>query len=377
MVSTRESRHWFVGLTIRLAVIAAVGSVSALGWSAAVSAAPFSTLVDNSLVRVEGDGKSAVRITGKPGLLGKPIVLEQVKQDQSAKVMKKFTPSASKPSVTVRGLSRSGNYRISSPALDRPVMFRLAVASANSTAKGIDTTSSPPSGNVLLEPVTAKAANADVNVNTYYFPAVGQTVRFTEAVRVDKVAVGFAPMVTYSLTREGVRLMQSPEGIDWNDPSIHRIYVFNDDPAYSFPATVKLTVYSGVPGLLVEQFTKEALTEVASFSTRAKIGQNGYLSIDTGGLDLPAGEYLFEFAFEDLDDAIFTIFLKGSNHGGPKNRKDTYPAGQLFRLESYTTGDVTTETFVRHDTKRMPPSSIGNDRFDPADLRLIIYGELA
>lgn len=357
-------------LFVAIAALLVVTSVTA-----PVSAANLSTLTENSLIRVEGDGKSAVRITAKPDLFGQQVVLEQVMQDQSSKVKKRFTPSANQPSVTVRGLNRKGNYRITSPGLERPVMFRIAVASTQSTAKGVDTKPDPPSGSVLIEPVTSKQANADVNINAYYFSAVGQSVQFANPVRLDKVAIGFAPMVTYTLTREGVRIMQNPEGIDWNDPEIHRIYVFNDDPSYSFPATVKLTIYSEIPGLLADQFTKDSLTEVASFSKKAKIGQNGYLTIDTPGLELPAGDYLFALAFEDLDASIFNIFLQGSNHGGPKNPKDTYPAGQLFRLESYVTGDATVETFVRHDTKRMPPSSIGNDRFDRADLRLIIYGE--
>ena len=314
---------------------------------------------------VQGDN---VTIKAKKPMWSKPAALYQVAPDQSLTLVRKFTPTRSKPTVTIRGLDSAENYRLESPGIPKPITFRLAIKSTTSTAKA-DTTAQLPAGEAVLNTVTLDQKNSEWYLSPYFFSTLGQTFQVTQPITVTKAAMHFSPAVTTLLTPEGVELFKNPQNIDWSDPKMQRIEKFNNDPGYSFKTKATFSIYSGVNNGLAETVDTSALTPIAQVTRNVTISHNGYLTFDLGTVDLPPGNYFATINLADVPKDVVTVFMDGRNFGGPKSRKDLYPQGQAYRIQ-----DGSQTVFQPHDAKRQPVSSVGRDEFDPGDLMLTLLG---
>ena len=348
---------------------AAFLGVSALSVSVMIGPSYANELVNDRGVRVTTNGTNQIEVFTQQKLWGKPMTVEFVSQDQDARVLKTVTPTRQSPSFVVRGLKNTEQYRIDSPGLNRPIMFRLAVLSDVSTAKNVDTKPSPPQGKTVVKTLVGGPGNASWYVSPYFFPEVAQTVRVDRASTIDAVAVLFAPSVTTLLTPQGVQLMKNPSTIDWSDPKTQGIEIFNNDPGYSFPATVTVRLYSGVQNPLAQTIDPATLKEIAASTKKVRISHNGYLTMPLPETDLAPGDYLVTIAFSDVPKNVLTIFLRGSNFGGPKNKVDAYPQGQAYQVRDPAEGGY---AFNRATTKRQPVSAVGQDVLDPGDLLVIL-----
>lgn len=311
---------------------------------------------------------TSVTVKSKKPMWGKPAALYEVAPDQTLTLVRRFTPTQSNPTVTIEWLNSGKAYRLESPGLAKPVVFRLNIKSTTSTAKA-DTTATLPPGKVALSTVTMNQKNSEWYLSPYFFRTLGQTFQVPRPTTVTKAALHFSPAVTTLLTPEGVKLMKDPQNIDWSDPKTQGIEIFNDDPKYSFNTKATFRIFSGVKDGLAESLDTNSLTLVKQVTRNVKISHNGYLAFDLGTVALPTGKYLATITLDNVPKNVLTVFLDGRNFGGPKSKTDVYPQGQAYRAK-----DGSDAIFEQHDSKRQPVSSVGKDVFDPGDLVLSFIG---
>lgn len=333
-----------------------------------------SLAVDNEIARAEGlvvltSGKDSITIKVGESLWGAPMTVEKVYQDQETDSVATFTPWAEKKEHSLSGLDPSFAYRISSPQLDRPVTFRLTVGASSSTATNVDTTSSPPQGIPIVQTVGPGEMNSEWYLSPYSFPEVAQTFTIDEPQAVNAVVFHFAPSVTTLLTPEGVELMKNPSRIDWSDPKTQGIEIYNDDPSYSFTTRATVRLYKGVKKVDASTIDTASLKRVTSTMRTVSISHNGYLAVRIPRTELTPGGYLVTLRLSNVPKDVLSVFLVGANYGGKQNPTDVYPGGAAYQVVD---ARVSTTRFARATTKRQPVSSVGQDKFDPGDLSVIL-----